>query len=168
MRRVLNVLLAATVVTAGIPAAQASPAKVQAKTQQVQAASGQITGHASDVKRRPLSRTTVRLRNSDTGKLLSATTTDQTGGYSFSGLGPGNYVVEIVNDAGNILGVSTPIALTTTSAIAGVNVTATVGALAGGGGFFGSTLGIVSLIGIAGAGTVATVIAVKNDASGSK
>src|SRR5918994_4648702 len=72
---------------------------------------GAISGIAS-VDGKPLANVTVRLRNVDTGQLVGNTTANAQGQFSFSGLGPGNFVVETVAANGTILGTSAAIALT--------------------------------------------------------
>ena len=150
---------------------------------------GQIAGTAM-VDGKPLANVTVRLRNVDTGQLVGNTTANAQGGFSFAGLGPGNFIVETVGLNGTILGTSTSIALTAGAmAATGVAVStsgaalaaaggagaaaAGGGAAAGGaaaGGGLGAALGSTAgLIGLAGAGILATtIIVVNNDASPSQ
>jgi hypothetical protein len=137
-----------------------------------QAATGNISGLARSASGEPMPNTTVRLRNAQTGQLAGSTTTAADGGFSFTALPPGTYVVEVLNAVGEIVGASTTILLGATSMTAtGVTVTAAGAqflAAAGGGSFFTSTLGIVTIAAV-GAG-IAGVIVVKgrDDASPSR
>ena len=99
---------------------------------------GAISGVAT-VDGKPLANTTVRLRNVDTGQLVGNTTSNAQGAFNFSGLGPGNYVVEIVAANGTILGTSTVIALTAAAmAVSGVSVGTSAAAIAAAGGAAGA------------------------------
>ena len=69
-----------------------------------------------------------------TGQLAGSTTSNAAGSFTFTGLNPANYVVEVVNQAGTIVGSSSAVAVT-----AGATVTVTVSttaaaAIAGAGG----------------------------------
>lgn len=134
---------------------------------------GGVAGTAADPSKNPLANHTVRLRNVQTGQITSSTTSTANGAFSFSGITPGNYVVEIVNSAGNIVGTSSAVAVTA-GTVATVTVTATalaVGAAAagaGGAGLFG--LGVAgTVLAVAGvAGVVIAVVATQDDASPSR
>lgn len=113
---------------------------------------GQISGLAS-VDGKPLANVTVRLRNVDTGQLVGNTTANAQGQFSFTGLGPGNFVVETVSSTGTILGTSTVIALTATAMVAsGITVGTSAAALAAAG-------GVGAAAGAAGAGAGAAAAA---------
>lgn len=75
----------------------------------------------------PLPNTAIRARNLLTGEVSGATTTGAGGQYSLN-LNPGNYVIEILNNSGAVIGTSAFI-----SAVAGVTLAtaATVAATAG-------------------------------------
>jgi hypothetical protein len=153
---------------------------------------GTISGVAT-VDGKPLAKVTVRLRNVDTGQLVGNTTANASGQFSFTGLGPGNFVVETVAANGTILGTSTAIALTAAAMTAtGITVATTgtalaaaggigagaaaaaagggaAGAAAAGGGALaavGGTLGAVAIAG--GIIGVTTAIVVANDSSPSQ
>ena len=136
---------------------------------------GQICGTAKDQNQKSLAGVTVQLRNSATGQLAGTTKSDDSGAFCFAGLPAGNFVIEIVDAAGRIIGTSAPVALTAAAmSVSGLAVSATAAgavtaAAAGGGagGFFGSTAGILLLVG-AGAVAVVGVVAATNDASASK
>ncbi len=128
---------------------------------------GKISGIARDAQNQPLPGVKLQLRNVDTGQLVATTKAGPGGAYEFTGLNPGNYVVEIVDDDGKIVGLSPSTALAAGGAITGLFVSAAAAAAAGGGAFFASTAGILLLVGI-GAGVTAGVIAATNDASPSR
>ena len=94
---------------------------------------GQIAGNAV-IEGKPMGNVTVRLRNVDTGQLVGSTTTNAQGAFSFSGLPPGNFVVETVAANGTILGTSATVSLVAGAMIAGavtVSTTAAAAAAAG-------------------------------------
>ena len=128
---------------------------------------GKISGIAKDAQSQVLPGVKVQLRNVDTGQLVSTTKAAADGAFEFTGLNPGNYVVEIVDSSGKIIGLSPATALAAGGAITGLIVSAAAAAAAGGGAFFASTAGILLLVGI-GAGVTAGVIAATNDASPSR
>jgi hypothetical protein len=128
------------------------------------AATGQISGRAFDVTGKQLSQVTLRLRNVGSGLTFSGvaatTLSGVAGDFSFSGLRAGNYIVEVGNTKGQVIGTSRVIALTPAQMVAGgigVAATAEAGAgmgqagagSAGAGSFFTSTLGIVVIAGVA-------------------
>ena len=135
---------------------------------------GKLSGVARDAQDQPLPSAKLQVRNVDTGQLVATGRSSANGAFEFSGLNPGNYVVEIVDEAGRIIGISPSTALATGGAITGLIVTvsasgtAAAAAAAGGlGAFFTSTAGILLLVGI-GAGTAAAIIALNDDASPSR
>lgn len=113
---------------------------------------GQLTGSVRDAGDRPAANVLVRLRNLDTGVVAGTTTTNSGGAYAFTGVAPGNYVVEVLDASGQILATSAALSVSAGQGLAGVLVTlssiAEKGALAA---FFTSTTGIVVLA-AAGAG----------------
>ena len=137
-------------------------------------AAGKIAGTVRDAQGQVLPNAKLQLRNIDTGQLVATTRASGEGGYEFTGVLPGNYVVEIVDDSDRVIGLSVAAALGASGAITGLVVTvsatgAVAGAAAAGGlgAFFASTGGILLLVGI-GAGVTAGVIATTNDASPSR
>ena len=132
-----------------------------------------LTGVARGADKAPLPNYTVRVRRVDDGALAGSTTTNQAGEFTFTGLGPGNYVVEIVNAAGKVVGMSPSLAVPAGATLTiGVSASA-AGALtaATGSGFslFGlGQLASVAVIGAAGATAVAAVVATRQDASPSR
>ena len=165
-RLVLSTVIAALVVP-GVPLFAAPAAAAQPGT-------GTISGSARSASGQSMPNTTVRLRNVQTGQLAGATTSGAEGQFSFAGLGPGSYVVEVVDAAGVVVGTSAAIALTAATMVAtGVVVTssaAAAGALAaaGGGAFFASTLGIITIAAVGAGVAGVVVVANRDDASPSQ
>lgn len=163
-RLVLSAVIAALVVP-GVPLFAAPAAAGQA-------AAGIISGSARTASGQAMPNTAVRLRNAQTGQLAGTATTGADGQFSFAALNPGTYVVEVVNGFGEVVGTSAAISLVPTAmAATAVAVTASAEqflAAAGGGSFFASTLGIVTIAAV-GAGVVGViVVANKDDASPSR
>ena len=90
-------------------------------------AQGALSGVAQSSDRAPLANFRVQVRNANTGDLAGSTTSNQAGQFSFDSLQPGNYVVEIVDATGKVVGLSPSLTVT-----AGATVTVTVGATAAG------------------------------------
>lgn len=133
-----------------------------------------LSGTARSSQNIVMSGVRVQLRNVDTGALAGTTTSAANGAFSFTGLTAGNFIVEIVDAAGNIIGVSASMAVAAGAVISGVTVAATAAgtvaaaAAAGGlGAFFTSTGGILVLAGV-GAGVGAGIVAANNNASPSR
>ena len=135
-------------------------------------ATGSIAGTVRDAQGQPLPSVKLQLRNIDTGQVVATTRAGADAAYQFTGIVPANYVVEIVDDSGKVLGLSVASSMAANGAITGLIValssTGAAAAAAGGlGAFFASTGGILLLVGI-GAGVTAGVIAVTNNASPSR
>ena len=136
---------------------------------------GRIAGTARNAQDQILPNVKVQLRNVDTGQLVATTRAAGDGRFEFTGLNPGNYVVEIVDDSGKIIGFSPSMALASGGVIAGMSIAASAaGALAGAaaaggaaGAFFASTGGILLLAGI-GVAVTAGVISIAKEASPSR
>jgi hypothetical protein len=90
-------------------------------------AQGVLQGAALGVDRAALSNFRVQVRNANTGELAGSTPSNQAGQFSFGSLQPGNYVGEIVDAAGKVVGLSESL-----SVAVGATVTVTVGATAAG------------------------------------
>jgi hypothetical protein len=165
MKRLLAAVLSAALVVATTPIPAMAAGGAQGKST--------ISGTANNSQGAALSGVKVQLRNVDTGALAGNTKSGADGSYQFTGLNAGNYVVEIVDAAGKIIGTSASIAVAAGAVIAGMTVSASaaggVAAAAAAGGmsaFFTSTGGILVLAGV-GAGITAGVVAATNDASSS-
>jgi len=135
---------------------------------------GKISGTARDAQGQALPNAKLQLRNVDTGQIVATGRSKPDGGYEFAGLAPGNYVVEIVDDSGRVLGLSVATALAAGGAATGLIVAlSSAGAIAGAaaaggvGAFFASAWGI-GLLAAAGAGTVWAIVAANDDASPSR
>jgi hypothetical protein len=154
MKRLLALALVVALVLIGLPAPLAAAATPQAN--------GQISGVAKG-----LANHTVRVRNVATGQLVATGNTNAEGAFTISGLTQGNYVVEIVDAAGKIVGTSSQISLTAAAmTVSGVSIgaagaAAAAAAAGGAGAFFASTAGVVLIV-AAGAGVAGIVYAAKH------
>ena len=137
---------------------------------------GTINGRATDESGQPLPNMLAQLRNIATKQIVGATTTNAQGLFSFVGLNPGQYVVEITALNGAIVGTTVPITLAAGAmAATGVTVVVTAaGAIAGGaaaaggiGSFFTTTAGFITAVAIVGE-TTAAIIALNDQASPSR
>lgn len=147
---------------------------------------GQISGFgAADGK--PVRNATARLREFTSGQLTASTACDSSGIFAFVGVPAGTYVVELVCNAGGLLGASSPVSLRPGAmAIHSVAVdinepaartggaTACFGSASKMAGLFDATrrpfmsaLGL-TVVAAASASGVAAVVATKDDASGSR
>ena len=165
MKRVVVLALMTTMMVPALPLTAAGRFPARAGLGQ---ATGGIQGTATSSTGQALPNTTVQLRNLQTGQLAGTTTSNATGGFSFTGLNPANYVVEIVSPTGTIVGSSSAVAVT-----AGQTVTVTVCASAAAAGGAATSAGVSTAVIIttiaAGAGIAAAVaLAVNNDESPSR
>jgi hypothetical protein len=122
---------------------------------------GTIEGIAKDSCEKVLSGVKVQLRNVDTGMLTESKRAGQDGRYSFTGIVPAAYVVEIVDDNGKTIGVSASIPVKAGAAITGIVPVGNLACAGGGGAFFLSTAGLL-LLGAAAAATTAAVVVATN------
>ena len=168
MRRVIAIGLSSTLMLQAVPL-MAAPVMSEARGGGVQTAvaTGAINGTVQSSAGQTLPNYTVQVRNLKTGQLAGTTTSNAAGSFSFAGLSPADYVVEVVNEAGAIVGSSAAVTLA-----AGATVTVTVSAMAAAaiataaaGGI--STALVVTTI-AAGAGIAGVIVAVKYNASPSK
>ena len=90
-----------------------------------------VGGTATSSTGETLVNATVQLRDLATGTVTSTTTSSSTGAFTFTAVNPGNYVVEVLNAAGQVVGTSASISVAAGAAITGVTVTATAAAVAG-------------------------------------
>lgn len=155
----------------GMPVGTFAAAAKAPAVRQVQTTGG-IQGVAKDAAQQNLSGVKVQVRDRN-GQLVAVGTTNASGEFSFAGLNPGIYTIEIVDATGNIVGTSAAITVTA-GATATVTVTAAAAgaiAAASGGGLRPFGLGhraMVVVIGAAGALMVAGIVASRNDASPSR
>ncbi len=166
MKKLVSMLTIATFLTtvSFVGTASAAPAPRQG--------TGSVSGIAQNSSNAVMSGVKVQLRNVDNGALSSSTTSGANGAFSFAGLPAGNYVVEIVDAAGKIIGTSASIGVTAGAAITGITVAASAAgaAVAAAGGFasfFASTGGILTGVAVVG-GLAAGVVAVSNNGSPSR
>lgn len=163
MRRVISVFLVLAF------AAFVSPIPVVV----AQSQTGNVNGVAADASKNPLANHTVRLRNLANGQITSVTQSSATGTFSFTGITPGNFVIEIVNAAGNVIATSSTIAVTA-GTTAAITVTASaITSLAAASGatglaalFSGTSLVVVTAAGLA--AVAIGVVATQDDASPSR
>ena len=103
---------------------------------------GTLSGVAQSAEKAPLPNYRVHVRNANTGELAGSTLSNQAGQFTFSSLQPGNYVVEIVDAAGKVVGLSPSLTV------------------AAGGGLSLFGLGPLASVAVAGAASAAAVTAV--------
>ena len=169
MRKSFAIMMAVVASTLALPAglfAKAAPGQ-DAKT-------GSLTGTAKDAAQQNMSGVRVQVRPVNGTSLVASGSTNAQGTFGFSALNPGQYVVEIVDAAGNIVGTSGSITVAA-GATASVSITAAAaGAIAAAGaagasGLFGlGTIGTVAVVAGAGAVVTTAVVATRNDASPSR
>ncbi len=151
MRKITAVGLVMAMVSMVVPAGlSAATLKAPAARQPQQ--TGTVKGEAKDEKGRKLAAVKVRVRNSSTGVIAAEVLSDESGGFVAAGLAPAGYIVEVVNAAGHVIGLSPVIAVAAgTTATITVTASAVLGAAAAaaGGG-----------VGVLGLGTAASVIVV--------
>ena len=128
--------------------AAAQPQTVIGRTA-VSSAQAQISGTVVTPAGEPLANTLVRARNLLTGDIGGSASTAPRGEFAMT-VNPGNYMLEIVDPGGQILGTSSFI-----SAAAGTAVTATVTASTGVLGAVGGPTGLVATLGATAARSVA-------------
>ena len=163
MRRVVSVVLILAF------AAVVSPTPLVLAQQ----GTGNVNGVAADAAKNPLANHTVRLRNLATGEITSVTQSTANGSFSFAGINPGNFVVEIVNSAGQLIAQSSTLAVAA-GTTAAITVTASaIGAMAGAAGatglaglFTGTSLVVVTAAGVA--AVAIGVVATQDDSSPSR
>lgn len=137
-----------------------------------QAMTGSLECRVLDAAQRPVANAAVRLIGPN-GQVVATGMTDANGVCLFTGLAPGNYVVELVNPAGAVVGTSALTAVAAGATATAAVAHAAVGALAaagGAGGLFGlGHLGTAVLLGSLGAlGFYAVHQLTKDEASPSR
>lgn len=148
MRRILTIAFVAALL---VPTTAVVVSAAQAQL-------GALAGTATDAATTPLANVIVQLRDVVTGQLVGTTTSSATGAFSFTGLAAGNFAVEVVNAAGQIIGTSASITVAAGASITGVTVTASAAALAGAAGGAAGALGAAAGGGAAAGASTATVI----------
>jgi len=159
LRRILSLILSIVMIVSAVPSVSAAGA-----------AAGQIRGMAMSQTGQHLAGQLARLRSLDIGHVADVTTTSGSGEFSFSGVGAGSYVVELVSN-GYVVGTSAPVVLSPRSMTAeGVTATASSAQAQAGvlsGSFWTSTVGIIVLAAIT-AGVLSAVVVATNDESPSR
>jgi S-DNA-T family DNA segregation ATPase FtsK/SpoIIIE len=146
---------------------------------ELQAQAASLAGTATSNTGQVLANYTVQLRNLATGQLAGTTTSSTTGAFSFGGLQAGNFAVEVVNVAGQIVGTSASVTVAAGATITGVTVSASAAAIAGAagaaaaagaaGGAAGlSTAAIATVVTAATTAGVGAAVALNEPASGSR
>jgi hypothetical protein len=171
MRKTVALTLTLVVALVGTPVgAFAAAAKRKPAGQSTQG--GTLAGIARDASQKVLSGVVVQVRDRN-GALVATSTTVGNGGFSFAGLAPGSYTLELVDAAGNIIGTSAAVSVVAGgTALVTVTATAvgTIAAAAGGGlALLGlGTVGTAALIGGAAAAGIVGYTVSKKDASPSR
>lgn len=121
MQRILTVL-ASVLVFATSSSVLAQQQIVSATARRLAArASAAIQGSAVNSTNGALANTLIRVRDARLGRIVNQSVTDKVGAYTFKGLDPGNYIVEIIGNNQTTLAATNLI-----SANAGETVTAVV------------------------------------------
>jgi len=163
MRKLVSAGLIVMISAAGLPTAVMAAAQEAAT----------VSGIAKGPNLQALPSVRVQVRNTNTGEVAGSTVTTETGEFTIPGLPGGNYVIEVLNSADKILGISTPFfAAPGTTATASVMALAPgTAAAASGGGFSLFGLGSVTsmtILGAASAAAIVGVVATRPDASPSR
>lgn len=104
MHGVLAIALSSTLVFQAAPLLAAPGAAVRAAGMRAPAATGIIKVTARSAAGQALANSRVQVRNLHTGKVARTGTSNAEGAFSFSGLTPGSYVVEVVGQTGEVAG----------------------------------------------------------------
>jgi carboxypeptidase family protein len=163
VRKFLALAVVAAVSVAGVPST-AQPAAAE---------TARLVGTALNASLQPLPNATVQIRDLQTGGVVGSTTSGDKGQFTFIDLAPGTYIVEVVNAAGAVQGMTAPFRIGTAPLVSMSVVSVGQGLVESGGhaGFSLFGLGHVAslaVLGAAGAAGVAAVVATRPDASPSK
>ena len=109
----------------------------------VQSAETGISGTVMDPAGSILPNTVVRARDLLTNEIGGSTRSAENGDFTITGLKPGNYILEIVDNDGLIIGTSAFVSAAAGTILSAVTVTATTGALAA----VNATTGLVATLG---------------------
>ena len=159
MRRSLAVVLSWTLAWAAV-----LPVPVLSAAAGAAQATASLSGTARTNSGTALGNETVQLRNIATGQLTATTTSSASGAFSFTALPAGQYTVEVVNAAGQIVGTSAAVTVAAGAAVTGVGVTGTTVAAAAAG---LSTTAIIGITAAAVAGGIVTVVAINHNSNAS-
>jgi Carboxypeptidase regulatory-like domain len=121
------------------------------------ASTATVSGTATENTGNVLANASVQLRSMSTGQLVGSTTTNANGQFSFVGLAPDTYFVEIIGAGGRIVGTSGAVVVSAGAAVTGVIATMATAPTAAAPSFFSRHA--VVILGAAGAAGVAGGIA---------
>lgn len=153
-------------------AAAIPPVGAWAASEQEGQPSARLSGTARDTSGQLLSNATVQIRHFGVGAIVESTTSGPTGEFSFQGLEPGQYIVEVV-EAGRVVGMTSPVSVEAGSTLSVDVLVVSAGALAASGGAGFSLFGLgptvsTAVLGAAGATAVTAVVSTRADASPSR
>ena len=113
---------------------------------------GAISGDVRTGDKDPASRRTVQLRDAQSGRVVATNTTDKAGAFTFSGVQPGSYIVEVLGANQSVLAASSVLTVQ-----AGQTLSVVLGLPIAAGGILGGTAGTAAMIaaGAAAAGVLA-------------
>ena len=136
--RVLAVLLALAL----------APVSPFVATSVAQAEAASVAGLATSSTGDTLVNVTVQLRDLATGTVTGTTTSSSAGAFSFGAVNPGNYVVEVLNADGEVVGTSASLSVAAGAVVTSVTVTATAA---------GAAVAATAAAAAIGAGTIAAI-----------
>lgn len=139
------------------------PASPLVVTGVAQTEAASLAGTATSSSGEPLANVTVQLRDLATGTVSGRTTTSSTGSFSFAAVNPGNYAVEVLNAAGQVVGTSASISVAAGAAVTGVTVSATAAAGAAGA---ARVAGVSTIVAVTAAAAAAGVVGVAKRGQG--
>jgi hypothetical protein len=157
--RLVAVATVAAMLLSGSPLFAAGPAAPQAQ-------GATISGTAMTASGAPIPHALVQLRDLATNRILATTRTSGTGEFIFSGVPAGVYVVELVDDDGNIIAASATLSVTAGAAVTGLAI-ATVATFAVAAGSSAMATAAIVATSAAAAGVAATT-AIASSASPSR
>jgi hypothetical protein len=153
MQRILSAIAATLIVAAPGSLSAQQPIATAAARRLASRAAAVIQGSAVNSSNGALANALVRVRDARSGRIAGQSLTDKLGAYTFKGLDPGSYVVEIVNQSQKTIAATNLI-----SANAGETVTAVV-KLTFDPSVLGDILGQVPVTGSSGSATLTQVAA---------
>ncbi len=133
MKRILALSLTFAMSLVGSPLFAAAPKGSAKQPPSGQQQNGSICGTASSQTGEVLPNLTAQIRDLATGQVVGTQTTNDKGEYCFANLPPGNYAVEALNPAGQVIGTSASISLSAGQSITGIVLQAAAGLLTAGG-----------------------------------
>jgi len=164
MRRMTALGLIATLIVTAVPSIALAGGQ----------AGGSVTGVARGKQMQSLNSVKVQIRSAGSGQIVGTTTTSEGGAFTFSGLPTGDYIAEVVDAAGKVQGVSSPFAVagggTASTSVVALSYGTTAAATSTGGfSLFGmGPVTTMTVLGAAGAASVAAVVNTRPDASPSR